>query len=127
MSRFFFLASLISTLLTVSSTGNGFWPEPSRFQSSSPINVQSSNPMNTQSQGPNPFKIGPQFESSSSYKFIPSPEWIKGPRTPLFSKHQNFNKIRAEIELVSASGSRVTGRIYLEQVIFYCGYIFGHS
>ena len=100
----------MSTLLTVSSTGNGFWPERSRFQSLIPTQTRAQSPAS------NPFKIGPQFESSNSQKFIPSPNWIKGSRPSPFPKQQNFKKIRAEIDLVSVGGRQVTGKIYLEQV-----------
>jgi hypothetical protein len=83
--------ALFSSLVLVSSCGNVFWQQQQQQRFGFP-SVQ------------------------PTYKLIPRPEWINsyGPVNP--HPYQPIQKLRAEIDLVPAGESGVTGKIYLEQV-----------
>ena len=97
LSRLGLAAALFASLVLVSSCGNSLWrvqPRPSPFS-------------------PNTFIAGPSWIKAGASQINPFK-----PAKPVQPVHPpiRFKKIRAEVDLVSAGGSGVTGKIFLEQV-----------
>ena len=84
-------------MVLVSSCGNSLWrvqPRPSPFS-------------------PNTFIAGPSWIKAGANQINPfKPAQAARPANP----PNRFKKIQAEVDLIAAGGSGVTGKIYLEQV-----------